>query len=149
MKNLSFILLLFIQIAAFGQQRRAVTPEVLFIINGKLTTDKNFMNAVAPNDIENLQILKGAGATAIYGARAASGAILITLKPKLKLLSYAQLLKRFKVKKSDRQYVAYINNEPITTNEFYAAEHWIKEIVLRNRNNGMADIPYLNIVLNK
>ena len=149
MKRLSFLILLFIQITAFSQQRPYVNPDVLFIINGKPNTDKNFLNAIAPNDIENLEVLKEASATARYGARAASGAILITLKSKLKLLSYAQLLKKFKVKKGDRQYVAYINNEPITTNEFYAAEHWIKEIALRSRNNGMADIPYLNIVLNK
>ena len=33
-----------------------------------------------PNDIESLEVLKDAGATAIYGARAANGVILITTK---------------------------------------------------------------------
>ena len=149
MKKFSFLLLVFISIAAFGQQRRLLTPEVLYIINGKPTTDKYFMNAIAANDIENLQILKDASATAIYGARAANGVIVITLKPKVKLLSYAQLLKKFKVKKGDRHYVAYIDNESINTHEFYASATWIKEIRKQNRNNGMADIPYLNIIINK
>lgn len=149
MKKFSFLLLVFISIAAFGQQRRLLTPEVLYIINGKPTTDKYFMNAIAANDIENLQILKDASATTIYGARAANGVIVITLKPKVKLLSYAQLLKKFKVKKGDRHYVAYIDNEAINTHEFYAAASWIKEIRKQNRNNGVADIPYLNIIINK
>lgn len=149
MKKLGFLLLMFISIAAFGQRSRSVTPEVLYIINGKPTTDKYFMSAIAAKDIENLEVLKGASAAALYGSRAANGVILITLNSRVKLLSYAQLLKKFKVKRSDRQYVAYINNEAINTHEFYAAAHWIKQISLRNRNNGMADIPYLNIVLNK
>ena len=33
-----------------------------------------------PNDIESLEVLKDAGATAIYGARAANGVILVTTK---------------------------------------------------------------------
>ena len=33
-----------------------------------------------PNDIESIEILKGAGAAAIYGARAANGVVLITTK---------------------------------------------------------------------
>jgi len=37
-------------------------------------------NAVNPDDIENMTILKGAAATALYGNRAAAGVILITTK---------------------------------------------------------------------
>lgn len=38
------------------------------------------INAINPDDIENLTVLKGAAATAIYGSRAANGVILITTK---------------------------------------------------------------------
>ena len=38
------------------------------------------LNALNPNDIESLEILKDASATAIYGARGANGVILITTK---------------------------------------------------------------------
>ncbi|MEO8172731.1 MAG: SusC/RagA family TonB-linked outer membrane protein [Sediminibacterium sp.] len=38
------------------------------------------LNYINPNDIESIDILKDADATAIYGSRAASGAILITTK---------------------------------------------------------------------
>ena len=38
------------------------------------------MNSFNPNDIENISVLKDASSTAIYGARAANGVILITTK---------------------------------------------------------------------
>src|SRR5690606_23065021 len=38
------------------------------------------LNSLNPNDIESIEILKDASATAIYGARAANGVILITTK---------------------------------------------------------------------
>ena len=40
----------------------------------------NGANAVNPDDVENMTILKGAAATALYGSRAANGVILITTK---------------------------------------------------------------------
>ena len=40
----------------------------------------NPLNYINPNDIESIDILKDADATAIYGSRAANGAILITTK---------------------------------------------------------------------
>jgi TonB-linked SusC/RagA family outer membrane protein len=38
------------------------------------------LNSLNPNDIESIEILKDASATAIYGARAANGVVLITTK---------------------------------------------------------------------
>ena len=38
------------------------------------------MNDINPNDIESMEILKDASATAIYGARGANGVILVTTK---------------------------------------------------------------------
>ncbi|MFV0565285.1 MAG: SusC/RagA family TonB-linked outer membrane protein, partial [Flavobacteriaceae bacterium] len=38
------------------------------------------INAINPNDIEDLTVLKGAAATALYGSRAANGVIMITTK---------------------------------------------------------------------
>ncbi|MDR2385873.1 MAG: SusC/RagA family TonB-linked outer membrane protein [Tannerella sp.] len=40
----------------------------------------NAINDINPNDIENVTILKGAAASALYGSRAANGVILITTK---------------------------------------------------------------------
>lgn len=49
----------------------------LYVIDGYQTTLGNSIN---PNDIESLEILKDAAATAIYGARGANGVIIITTK---------------------------------------------------------------------
>lgn len=40
----------------------------------------NPLSAISPNDIQSIEVLKDASATAIYGARAANGVILITTK---------------------------------------------------------------------
>ncbi|GAC1516248.1 MAG: TonB-dependent receptor [Gemmatimonadaceae bacterium] len=50
----------------------------LYVVDGiPLSTA---LNSVDPNNIESLQILKDASATAIYGARGANGVVLITTK---------------------------------------------------------------------
>lgn len=43
-------------------------------------TGTNPLNAINPNDIESIEILKDADATAIYGSRGANGVVLITTK---------------------------------------------------------------------
>lgn len=49
----------------------------LYVIDGFPAGD---MNSINPNDIESIEILKDASASAIYGARGANGVILITTK---------------------------------------------------------------------
>lgn len=49
----------------------------LIIVDGIQGID---INSVNPNDIESMQVLKDASATAIYGAQAANGVIIITTK---------------------------------------------------------------------
>jgi len=44
------------------------------------TSTPNRISDINPNDIENVEILKGASAAAIYGARAGNGVVLITTK---------------------------------------------------------------------
>ncbi|MDT8415469.1 MAG: TonB-dependent receptor [Flavobacteriaceae bacterium] len=50
----------------------------LFIIDG--TPTNLGLNAINPNDIESIQILKDASSASIYGNRAANGVVLITTK---------------------------------------------------------------------
>ncbi|MFK7931867.1 MAG: SusC/RagA family TonB-linked outer membrane protein [Saprospiraceae bacterium] len=42
--------------------------------------NSNALNTINPSDIESIEVLKDASATAIYGARAANGVVLITTK---------------------------------------------------------------------
>lgn len=49
----------------------------LFVVDGMLLDDISFVN---PNDVESVEVLKDASATAIYGSRGANGVIIITTK---------------------------------------------------------------------
>lgn len=51
----------------------------LYILDGK-PVNASEMNALDPNGIESINVIKDASATAIYGARGANGVILITTK---------------------------------------------------------------------
>ncbi len=53
--------------------------EPLFIIDGTPVDGDNF-RSINPNEIENVTVLKDAGATAIYGNRGANGVIIIDTK---------------------------------------------------------------------
>lgn len=50
----------------------------LIVIDGFPT--QSGLNTINPNDVENIEVLKDASATAIYGSRAANGVVIITTK---------------------------------------------------------------------
>ncbi|MFV8324788.1 SusC/RagA family TonB-linked outer membrane protein [Flavobacterium sp. ZS1P14] len=55
-----------------------LSTDPLYVIDGvPMGTNANFLN---PNEIESMEILKDASASAIYGSRASNGVILITTK---------------------------------------------------------------------
>ncbi len=58
-------------IGTFGDSRP------LYVVDGMLTDDITFLN---PNDIERIDVLKDASATAIYGSRGANGVIIVTTR---------------------------------------------------------------------
>ncbi len=60
-----------------GSNSISSNNEPLYVVDGFPTSNGADIN---PNDIESMQILKDASATAIYGARGANGVILITTK---------------------------------------------------------------------
>lgn len=49
-------------------------------VNTSSATESNPLAAINPNDIESIDVLKDASASAIYGARASNGVILVTTK---------------------------------------------------------------------
>ncbi len=49
----------------------------LYVVDNMLLNDISFLN---PNDVESIEVLKDASATAIYGSRGANGVIIITTK---------------------------------------------------------------------
>lgn len=66
-----------ISVRVRGSNSISSTNEPLYVVDGFPSTEGLNIN---PNDIESMQILKDASATAIYGARGANGVVLITTK---------------------------------------------------------------------
>jgi len=52
----------------------------LYVVDGVPAPNADILNAINPNDIENISVLKDAASSAIYGSRAANGVILITTR---------------------------------------------------------------------
>lgn len=52
----------------------------LYVIDGFQVEDPSVASTINPNDIESIDVLKDASATAIYGARGANGVVMITTK---------------------------------------------------------------------
>ncbi len=75
--------------SSFGSNQPLYVVDGIPITNSQVTTGSALnnnvdfgsgLNAVNPDDIETMTILKGAAATALYGSRAANGVILIKTK---------------------------------------------------------------------
>lgn len=87
----------------------------LYIIDGVPTKDG--INAISPNDIEDISILKDASSASIYGARASNGVVLVTTKkgrsgkPRFSLNAYSGVQRPGKYIKmaNTRQYVTAFN----------------------------------------
>ena len=62
-----------------GSRSLTANNDPLYVIDG-IPMSVGSMSDVNPNDIESMEILKDASATAIYGSRGANGVILITTK---------------------------------------------------------------------
>lgn len=60
-----------------GMNSINTSTDPLYVVDGVQMGDIQFIN---PNDIERMEVLKDASATAIYGARGANGVILVTTK---------------------------------------------------------------------
>ncbi|MCR9228402.1 MAG: SusC/RagA family TonB-linked outer membrane protein, partial [Flavobacteriaceae bacterium] len=60
----------------FGSQSLGSDDVSRFILGSDISP----LNAINPNDIESIEVLKDADATAIYGSRGANGVVLITTK---------------------------------------------------------------------
>ncbi len=63
-----------------GRRSISADNDPLFVVDGIPLTDGATVFDINPQDIESMEILKDAAATAIYGSRGANGVILITTK---------------------------------------------------------------------
>ena len=56
------------------------SSDPLFVVDGFPQDDPSYVSTISPEDIERVDILKDASATAIYGARGANGVVIISTK---------------------------------------------------------------------
>lgn len=66
------------QVRIRGNRSITASNEPLYVLDGVPTVDA--IDQLNPNDIESIEVLKDASATAIYGNRGANGVIIITTK---------------------------------------------------------------------
>lgn len=116
---------------ALGRYAGSLSSEIL---SGNISP----LNAINPNDIESIEVLKDADATAIYGSRGANGVVLITTKKGLQSktnftfsssTSLSQVPKFLEMMNTE-QYLqmrddAYINgNRPVPANAYDINGAW-------------------------
>ncbi|WP_111670590.1 SusC/RagA family TonB-linked outer membrane protein [Algoriphagus litoralis] len=117
----------------------------LFVVDGMLLDDIDFLN---PNDVESMEVLKDASATAIYGSRGANGVVIVTTKQasfgtkgKISIDAYTgiqQVAKRIDLV-NGRQFAELANeleqnvgNEPLYNVEDYGVGTDWQDLIFRN-----------------
>jgi TonB-linked SusC/RagA family outer membrane protein len=105
----------------------------LYVIDGVPTKESAF-NALNPNDIDDIQVLKDAPSAAIYGSRASNGVILITTKKSRE--------NTFTVNYSSELSISRITNRPDLLNPTQRAQvhFWANTYV----GNNPDDIPVVD-----
>ncbi|MGN7756906.1 YfbK domain-containing protein [Chryseobacterium sp. 22532] len=87
------------QISIRGAASLKGTHEPLFVVNGEIV-QRDYFNALNPKKIESVEVVKGAGASALYGSRGANGIIVI----KTKRLSRKEKRRMEEIQKTISQY---------------------------------------------
>ncbi|MGV8091415.1 MAG: SusC/RagA family TonB-linked outer membrane protein [Mangrovibacterium sp.] len=109
-----------------GSRSISASNSPLIILDGIPYSSPFTLSEVNPNDIESIEILKDASSTAIYGARAANGVILVTSKKGQRGKATVKL---------DSYYgVDQIAKRP----RYFTADEYWKAV---NEREGMADKP--------
>ncbi len=62
-----------------GNRSISGNNEALIVINGAIS-DKGFLDALGPNAIESVNVIKGASGAALYGSQGSNGVIVVTTK---------------------------------------------------------------------
>lgn len=100
------------------------------------SSTKNPLNFLNPDDIESIDVLKDASATAIYGSRGANGVIIVTTKkgkegaPKVSYSGYmalSSLPKQLPMLTAD-EYRQVMNDEHLTFSDMRQNTNWQDEI---------------------
>ena len=100
-----------------GTSSLSANSEPLIVVDGVLGAP---LNSVAPEDIDRVDVLKDASASAIYGSRGANGVIVITTK-------------RGKTGRAQIEYNSYIGASRVTKNpDVLNADEWRQKLKEKN-----------------
>lgn len=69
-----------VRIVLRGNRSITGNNQALLVVDGVPIDDPNYINKINPEDIDNVSILKGAVAAAIYGSKASNGVLIISTK---------------------------------------------------------------------
>lgn len=106
------------------------SADPLYVVDGvQVGTSIEFLN---PEDIESIEILKDASATAIYGSQGANGVILITTKPGTKGHTEVKFTANFGIQNSYRkidvanaaEFVTGIRQSKVNDNAVFTQQAW-------------------------
>jgi len=68
-----------IRVVLRGDRSFEGNNQALLVVDG-VTTALSYLNSINPNDVESVNVLKGANAAALYGSDASNGVIIVTTK---------------------------------------------------------------------
>ncbi len=119
-----------------GLSTIGANTEPLVVIDGVIGAS---LNSVDPNDIESIDVLKDASASAIYGTRGANGVILVTTKSGRSDSSQgisvtyngqisSQIVGNSLDMLSAQEFRDFVSTSGLTTNDFGASTNWFDEV---------------------
>lgn len=116
----------------------------LFVVDGMLLDDISFLS---PNDIESVEVLKDASATAIYGSRGANGVVIITTQSGSSGAATVNVDSYFGVQRvEDRIDMVNARNYAMLANE--SAENEGREIIFDNPQQFAAGTNWQDVIFN-
>lgn len=124
--------------------------EPLYIVDGVPTVDA--LSTLSPNDIESISILKDAASSAIYGARANNGVILITTRkgaagaPRVEISAQTgfQQHGRLTPMTNRDQYVEMYNEAAMNDNAFIENPRFHRELISPEFAAALPDVNHLS-----
>ena len=123
----------------------------LYVVDGVPTLD---ITSLSMQDVENITILKDASATAVYGARAANGVVLVTTKSGASGASRIQVSSQVGVQKPSRlidmantaEYVSIYNEAANTDNEGKPAL-FLRPLITNDIQSTLPDIDQVDAIM--
>jgi TonB-dependent starch-binding outer membrane protein SusC len=123
----------------------------LYVVDGIPTLD---INSIATQDISSITVLKDAGATAIYGSRAANGVVLVTTKsggssaPKIEFSSQAgvQSASRKIAMTNVNDYVT-VYNEAANNDNVGKPVFLLRSLITPDIQSTLSDVDYIDAIM--